>query len=77
MGIHSMGSSMNSLPQLISLMKTHGVQMGQHCKSRATLTKIAFSISNSMHKRLTEAIRTTEYPISLIIGQFINYQLHQ
>ena len=69
-----MGASMNSLPQMIKLMKVHGVAMGSSCRSPNTLTNIAYNIGISMHERLTNFLKNSNDPLALIIGKFINHQ---
>ena len=66
-GINGMGSSMNSLGQLISLMRHHQVVVGQNCKSVKTISKIAISMSDTMHGKLLHHIKNTRDPTVILI----------
>ena len=64
--VNGMGASMNSLPQMIQLMKVHNTIIGANCGSPGTLTNICTSISDSMHLRLCTHVQTTRLPMVLL-----------
>ena len=66
LGINSMGASINSIPVMIELMRAQGLHMGEHCRSRRTLTNIIHSMSDSMHVRLCTYIKNSNDPMVII-----------
>ena len=65
--VKHMGTSFNSIEHMIDVQEIHGVDLGSQCKSRRTFTNMVASISTTMHNRLLDHIRTSPYPISIIV----------
>ena len=49
--INGMGASINSLKQMVQLLRVHQTVVGENCRSTGTLRNIAVSLSTSMHNR--------------------------
>ena len=65
--INDMGSSLISIPTMLDLIRDrYHVELGRNCKSTATITNIVHSISQSMHNRLCDYLRTLELPVVVV-----------
>ena len=65
-GVAAMGTSINSLPEMIELMRVHQTIVGPNCKSPGTLNNICKSISDSMHTRLCKHMQESRLPMVLL-----------
>ena len=66
MGINGMGASINSLTNLIQLLRLHGIVVGENCQSSPTLGKIGVSIGTTMNKKVCDYIKTTKDPVVVL-----------
>ena len=65
--VKHLSASYNSMKYLITLQEQHGLKLGGQCKSAATHTKMVATISNLMHQKLIDSIKTNRNPMSLIV----------
>lgn len=66
MALNGMGASINSLTNLILLLRLHGIVVGENCGSNPTLGKIGVSMSTTMHKKVCNYIKTTPDPVVVL-----------
>ena len=65
--VKHMGASFQSMEHLVDLQEINGLDMGSQCKTAATLTNMAASISKTMHNRLITSLQQSSSPISIIV----------